>query len=337
MQWRENIYTFGEISPMPLRYATECIVSAAVTSVLAFSGCQSKKKPLTGDELTQVKDLIEFFPPAARSLQFGDTILRRKENDSSVISYKAFSRFVPDSVFSKIFGRGLKPKSYPLGRMQDNAKTNYLLVKAVAGDNRSLLLFCFDKHEKLVAAANVLKPDQLASTSQSVSIDRSFNISKNISRKNPDGSQSEGKEVFILNQDANSFALILTEQLDDRPAEFINPIDTLPRRQKFSADYGPGKTSLVSIRDGNKPGRLMFFIHFEKNKGECNGELKGEAVMTSTNTAVYREGGDPCVMEFIFSATAVTLKEMEGCAAHRGLRCSFDGSFIKRKPVKTKK
>jgi hypothetical protein len=301
---------------------------------LVLVSCNTKRKPLTGDEITAVKELIEFFPQPAASLQFSDSVLRRKEKDSLTISYKTFSKFVPDSVLAKVFGKGLKPKSIPLGRMQDNNKTNYLLMKTVANETRNIILYCFDKNENLIAAINLLKPDQSASTIQSVSIDRNFNIAKSIVRKNSDGTLADGRDVFILNEETKSFMLILTEQLDDKLADLVNPIDTLPRKQKFSADYGSGKNNLVSVRDGSKPDRFIFFIHFEKNKGECNGELKGEAILSGKNTAVYRLGGDPCVMQFTFSASAVTLKEMEGCAAHRGLRCSFDGSFTKKKPLK---
>lgn len=301
---------------------------------LVLINCKTKKKPLTGDEITVVKELIEFFPQPATSLQYSDSILKRKEKDSLAISYKTFSKFVPDTVLAKVFGKSLKPKSFPLGRMQDNNKTNYLLMKTVANDTRNIILYCFNKDEQLVAAINLLKPDQSAATTQSVSIDRNYNIAKSITRKNADESIADGKDVFILNEEGRNFMLILTEQLDDKLAELINPIDTLPRKQKFSADYTNGKNNLVSVRDGSKPDRFIFFIHFEKNKGECNGELKGEATISGKNTAVYRLGGDPCVMQFTFSASAVTLKEMEGCAAHRGLRCSFDGSFAKKKPVK---
>ena len=80
--------------------------------------------------------------------------------------------------------------------MDDN-KTNYLITKAIAGDNRSLLLYCFDKNEKFIAATNLLKLDQSANTTQSVTIDRNFNISKNITRKNPDGTQNEGKKCIF--------------------------------------------------------------------------------------------------------------------------------------------
>ena len=63
-------------------------------------------------------------------------------------------------------------------------------------------------------------------------------------------------------------------------------------------------------------------------------------MLRSANTAEYREDGDPCILKFIFSSTAVTLKELEGCGSRRGLNCSFDGSFARKKyvkPVKTKK
>jgi len=62
--------------------------------------------------------------------------------------------------------------------------------------------------------------------------------------------------------------------------------------------------------------------------------LKGEAMLKTPNTAEYREDGDPCVLKFIFSSASVTLKEEEGCGSRRGLNCSFDGSFARKKYVK---
>ena len=292
---------------------------------------------MTGDELSDVKDFIEFFPLPVKSAQFSDSIFSKKEKDSSAIGYKTLIKFIPDSVLNKVFGKGLKPKSFPLGRMQDGNKTRYLFAKTIAGDNRSLLLYCFDKNDKFVAAANILKPDQSVSTMQAVAVDRNFNISKNITRKNADGSQSDGREVYVLNEEAHAFMLILTDQLDDRASELVNPIDTLPRKQKIAGDYYGGTKNLVSVRDSKKTDRFVFFIHFEKSNSECNGDLKGEAVMTGKNTAEYRAGGDPCVMRFIFSGSSVSVKEVEGCAAHRGLRCSFDGSYARKKLSKPKK
>ncbi|MDP9230442.1 MAG: hypothetical protein M3O67_07205, partial [Bacteroidota bacterium] len=69
-------------------------------------------------------------------------------------------------------------------------------------------------------------------------------------------------------------------------------------------------------------------------------ELKGEAQFASANTAVYHQGGDPCVLKFTFTSTAVSIKEVEGCGARRGLNCSFNGSFPRKKehkPIGSKK
>lgn len=302
-----------------------------------LSACNEKKKPVADGELTDVKDLIDLFPKSSGALYFGDSLIFKKIKDTSAISYKSIIKFVPDSILSKIFGKGLKPNSYPLGRMADDNKTNYLLLKAMAGETKAFLLFCFDKNEKFVTAINLLKPDALPATTQSVSIDRNYNISKIISRRNADGTVSDGKDVYILNNDARNFMLIMTEQLDEKIKEQINPIDTLPRKQKYAADYSSDKNNLVSIRDGKKPDQFIFFIRFEKEKGQCNGELKGEAKFTGKNTAEYKENGDPCVMQFIFSTTSVTLKEVEGCGSHRGLRCSFNGNYAKKKSIKPKK
>ncbi len=63
----------------------------------------------------------------------------------------------------------------------------------------------------------------------------------------------------------------MTDPLDDKITELINPIDTFSRKNKYAADYGTGKMNLVSIRDGRKNDQLTFFIHFEKNNGACTG------------------------------------------------------------------
>jgi hypothetical protein len=168
-------------------------------------------------------------------------------------------------------------------------------------------------------------------------MDKKLSIFKTVQRKNADGTISEGKDVYILNNEARSFMLIVTDQLDEKPAELINPIDTLPRKNKLSADYATGKVNLVSVRDGHRPDRIRFFIHFEKNNHECTGELKGEAMLRSPTIAEYRTGSDPCILQLSFTSSSVTIKEIEGCGSRRGLHCSFDGTYPRKKEVKHKK
>jgi hypothetical protein len=182
----------------------------------------------------------------------------------------------------------------------------------------------------------MLHLDQSSSTSQSAGIDNKLTLSKSITRKNSNGTISDGKDVYVLNNEGHNFMLIMTDALDDKVAELINPIDTLPRKQKYAADYGIGKTNLVSIRDGRKADRLAFFIHIEKNNGECTGESKGVAVMKTATQAEYHEPGEPCGLQFNFTAGSVQVKELGGCGSRRGLRCSFNGFYARKKEIKPK-
>jgi hypothetical protein len=92
----------------------------------------------------------------------------------------------------------------------------------------------------------------------------------------------------------------------------------------------------VSFRDSRNVNKRRFFIHFEKNNGDCIGELKGEAVMKSATTAEYREPGEPCSLQFSFTGSAVTIKELTGCGSKRGVRCSFNGVYSRKKEIKPK-
>jgi hypothetical protein len=126
----------------------------------------------------------------------------------------------------------------------------------------------------------------------------------------------------------------MTDLLDEKNLEVINPIDTFAKTHKLAGDFTIDKRNIVSIRDGRNDKSLTVFVHIEKDNGECIGELKGDAVLTSTTTAVYRQGGDPCVLEFDFSSNSVTIKEVEGCGSRRDLRCKFDGTFKRKKEPK---
>lgn len=291
---------------------------------------------MTGEDKVEVADFIDFFKPVRLSFTYADSQLVKKEKDSLLISSKIFNQFVPDSILGKLFGKSVKPKIYAIGKAEVPKAVSYLFVKTVSTDKRAFLIICFDKNQQFVTSLAALRPDQNPSTMQNVVMDRKFVITKNVLRRNADGSFSEGKDVYSLSAETRSFQLVMTDALDDKPTELINPIDTLPRKNKWSADYANGKMNLVSIRDGRSSGRLIFFIHFEKNNGSCVGELKGDATIRSSNTAEYRVGGDPCVLKFTFTSSSVTLKELEGCGSHRGIRCSFDGSFSKKRETKSK-
>lgn len=308
-------------------------------TVFLLSACGEKKKAvsLSGDEPVNTADFIEFFPNLDLTFYYADSSLRKtkKEKDSLQISYKVFTSVVPDTVLSKIYGKGTKPKIYAVGKAIGLNKESYLLVKTITADKRAMIILGFQPDQAFSAALTALKPDKDATTNESFTLDRRFLITKNVLRKNRDGSMSEGRDVYAFNAESRLFYLVMTDALDDKPAELINPIDTLSRKQKWTADYSSGKMNLVSIRDGRRNNEIRFFIHFEKG-GSCTGELKGEADITGNNTAEYRQDGDPCKLKFIFSSGSVTLQEMEGCGSHRPQNCSFNGSFARKKETKPK-
>lgn len=330
-----NTYFRPQLLPMTLSRK----LLAVLTLFILLSGCKGKKKPsLAGDDPVEVADFMDFFPASSLPFEFSNEQLQRKEKDSLLISYKVFTQFVPDTVFGKIFNKTI-PKLYPLGKVQGENET-YLFAKGVTPSARATFILAFDKKNTFIDALTALRNEPSRDVQRQVVMDKRHSINFVQTRKNKDGSSSEGKDVYILNTDGRQFMLIMTDAIEDRPTELVNPIDTLQRKHKLSGDYTTGKMTLVSIRDNRKADRLSFFIHFEKNNGECTGELKGEATIKSATLAEYRQSGDPCVLQFRFntSASSVTLKEIEGCGSHRGLRCSFDGSYPRKKePPKPKK
>ncbi len=310
-------------------------IAFILLALVMLTGCKQKKKPsLSGDDPVEVSDFIGFFQPVKLPYQVHDSIFSKKDKDSLLISHKIFKQFVPDSVLAKVYGKGVKPKIYMMGGAENPKGETFLFIKTGTKHIQSVFVLAFDNKQQYVAGMPVLRLDNNRATVQSMAMDRNFGITRAVLQRNGDGSMSDGKDVFVLNPDTKNFLLIMTDALNEKITELINPIDTLPRKHKLSADYSAGKMSMVSVRDGRRANQLSFFIHFEKNNGACSGELKGEATIKTSNTAEYRKEGDPCVLKFIFSATAVTLKEEESCGNRRGLNCAFDGSFARKRYVK---
>jgi hypothetical protein len=259
-----------------------------------------------------------------------DTALLNNK-DTTAIRSQAFIAYIPDSIVRKLFRKPSKVKYVPLATVQAANGEQYFVLKAESGSRKAALLVTFDKERNYGAALPFLVPDDDAQTTQVSTLDRSYSIVRNVSSRTEEDVVMEGKDVYVYNKDAKQFTLIMTDLLDEGDMEVINPIDTLARTHTFAADYVQGKRSILSIRDGRTPKEVTFFVHFEKNDGECVGELKGSLFFTSTATAVYRQGGDACVLEFEFKKSSVVMREVEGCGSHRGLQCLFEGTFTKKK------
>ncbi|MCU7550384.1 hypothetical protein OCK74_14780 [Chitinophagaceae bacterium LB-8] len=298
-------------------------------------GCGNNKQEQQEEKNFQYQDFTEKFKSATVPFQLSDTALINNK-DTAQIRDKSFSSLVPDSTKTKLFGKNASVKYVPLAKIAVPGAETYYIVKASAGSKKSALLFSFNKDHEFGGVFPFLIPDEESATSQVSTIDKAYSISRSVFRKQPNDVIAEGKDVYVYNNDAKAFTLIMTDVLDERSEALVNPIDTLPASQKWTGDYTKDNRNIVSVRDGRKPNSLLVFIHFEKNKGQCNGELKGDAEMSGANSAVYRQGGDPCVLQLTFSANSVALKELEGCGSRRGLECSFDGTFKRKKTDKDK-
>jgi hypothetical protein len=303
--------------------------------VLVFA-CKSKKVSLAGNEPVDVHEFIEYFQPIKLPVQFSDTVLTRKGSDSIEIGRTVFAQFVPDSVLVRSFGKSIKPKLFPLGKTGTKNEETYIFIKAICPGKKILYVLCFDPSEKFVAAKPLIVLDGESRVSWLATMDSKYTITILRQRKT-EGQVFYKKEAYVFNS-AGVFTLILTESNEPKSSSALvyNPIDTLPHKHKFSGDYVEDKRNFVSVRDWKDGSRMQFFVHFEKDQGTCKGELKGEAKFVGTNIARYKTNGDGCVMEFAFSASQVRIKELEGCGNHRDIKCFFEGSFEKRKEVKTK-
>ena len=312
-----------------------------LVTILFLIGCKGKKAVSpTGDEPVEAEDFIGFYQPVKLPYLFDATSMRKKEKDSIVLSRKVLTQFIPDSILSTVFSKTTAIKIYPLGRVEASSNEQYIFTKIVStrGNLVAGLISVFNKKNEHENSMFVWRSDRdmTKSMQATANLDTRYTIIRTQARKNADGSTSEGRDIYSYSAETKEFMLIMTDAIGDRITEIINPIDTISRKHKYAGDYVSGKMTLVSIRDGRKADRLNFFIHFEKNNGECTGELKGEALLRSANMAEYRQGGDPCVLQFRFTSAAVTLKELEGCGAHRGLRCAFDGVYSRKKEPKPK-
>ncbi|HEX4852013.1 MAG TPA: hypothetical protein VFV08_14460, partial [Puia sp.] len=250
--------------------------------VFAFSCSHQKKKD---GEVMDVHEFMDLFHTVSLPYQFTDSIFKHHASDS-LIAFKTILQFLPDSVFSGQFGKAGRPKLYSIGKVPVKKNETYLYVKAIGAGRKIAYVLCFDKDSKFVTSMPLIINDGDPSVNWNSSMDAKYTITTNRQRKTKDGLLIYKKWVYVFN-DAGVFTLILTESNEAKPKslQVYNPIDTLPRKHKYSGDYVTDKLNFISVRDGKNSSYMNFFVHFEKDDGECKGELKGEARFLNTYTA----------------------------------------------------
>lgn len=300
---------------------------------VAIFSCKGKKQ--NDSNSYSYEDFDSKFSKSQLPFQISDTSLSRLK-DTTTIKSPELSYIMSDSNKSQLFGKPYHGKYLALAKFEKSKGEIYYLVHLSTPSRRGLYLIVMDNKGDYKSSFPFLIDDFDPSTILTSSIDRSFSISKTTIQKKSTGSNAERKEVYQYNASNNRFNLIMTDAMGGAIQALINPIDSFSRKNKLAGDYVRGKNNLVSIRDGRHSNQLLVFVHIENPESDCSGELKGDVNLTNSNSAIYRQGGDPCVLNFQFSGNSVSLKEQEGCGSHRGVNCLFDGSFHKKKPVKSK-
>jgi hypothetical protein len=308
-----------------------------------FTSCRHKAAGIGGDlEKMEPGDFLAMFHSFSLPLNFADSSLSRRAVDSP-LAWPAFSQFISDSLVQKHFGKSVKPRLYASGKLIVKNAETYLFIKALSPSRKILYLVCLDKDGKFQTGMPLVMREENSEIRYTASIDNKYVISVSRLHKDGDGRAVFVRTVWVYNAEG-VFTLIMRESNEGKPrtAQIYNPIDTLAHKHKFTGDYIQDKRNFISFRDGKNNSVLRFFVHFEKDNGNCKGELKGEARFVSSTVARYIASGDPCSLEFNFNEKNVHMKELEGCGNHRDIRCYFDGIYSKHKeavvkPVKTRR
>jgi hypothetical protein len=293
-------------------------------------GCKDKKIDLSGEVPVKISDFVAVFPKITPPYTVADTNIT-KVGDTITIGIKAFLQFFPDSSLTPIAGTNRKLVIHPVGKIEKEKETYYLFSFAAHKKNKHLAVFVMDKKNKYLASKELLRTGSGDDYTHSVSINREPTFLITQEKYGKENTLLFSRSGWVYSSEGIFMVVINDSNEDPKKISVINPIDTLPRKNKYSGDYAEDKRNFISIRDAKKPNTYSFFIHFEKEEGSCKGELKGEMKMKDASTAIFTLNGDPCVIDFRFEDNQVTLKEQGSCGNHRGIKCFFDDTFIKKK------
>jgi hypothetical protein len=305
------------------------IITCVVLLVLVVS-CGKKAKDINADEAIETTDFIESFPLRELPILFQQKDLKKIESDSFFIKKSVVSTFLPDSIFKAAFPRIKDVRFYRKGRYKaEESGETYLFLAAEKKDKKNIYLICFDANNVFKASMSLVEKNSNPEVSSEGGIDKRLTVIKTRNTLSRDGKAYYNKSAYVYNTEG-LFTLILTES--NEPVEektVYNPIDTLSRKDPLSGDYKQDKKNFVSIRDGGKTGKLLFFINIEKPGNGCDGSLRGDMVQVKPRVYHYNKADDHCVLEFSFNGKGLQVRELEACGNHRGVRCAFDGRFRK--------
>ncbi len=282
-------------------------------------------------ETESMEELMAGFTEIKLPFSLSDSIFQVKTNDSLALEYARFENLVKDSTILQVY-QDRKPKVFPLGKFSNGEAESYLVYQ-IKGKPNTIMVSAVDENLEPKAGMVLLSDDEKVSATNQVNIDRNFLFYLIDHYKQKDGSTSSYSAVHAYNT-AGLFMEIMNDGLKrGEKREIVNPIDSFPRTHKYAGDFGTNERNFISIRDGENEKSFRFFINMEKS-AECVGEVKGEAVWITADSAFFNSTTDACAIAFKFVGNTVLINEVEGCGNRRPFECRFDASLPRMKKKK---
>lgn len=299
--------------------------------IFLTASCKEDTPNLSGEEKVSLGTFNQAFQDLNLPMRIYDSSLA-KLGDTATISYTAISGLLPDSILTQIKkSEEQKVSFHAIGKKVSPSLTYYLLQMR-KGKNISLVVFVFTKENKFAAYKDLLSMKSTDGYMHNVYItsEPAFIISREKTGKNNTNLYSRNSYAYSTSSQA--FILVMKDSNESPESlAIIDPIDTLPQKNKYSGNYVEDKRNFITVRDGKDANTYQFFIHFEKNNGDCTGELKGSMKIIGEKHAIYKETNDACVIDFRFEGRELVVKEQGNCGNHRGIKCFFDDSYTKKK------
>ncbi len=265
-----------------------------------------------------------------------DSTIEKFASDSA-LNIQLFAESFSDTIFNPIFAKNRKFKLFPLGKIQQGDKESYYLTLAKANQLSVLFLSVYDSNKHMATMPLIISGNDSLDITNSASIDKKLTIvvNKDWMIKN----DPYYRRIIYAYNNVGVFTTVLTETNEQRRSEtsVTNPLDTFPKKNKYSGDYSKGPGNQLFIRDGSVTGEYLFFVHFKRTDQDepCNGELRGSFKMTDEVSGQYTKTGDPCGLTFTFKGQEATVKENGSCGNYRDIKCFFDDVYMKKKEPKT--
>ena len=303
--------------------------------IVAIASCKHKQTDLSSDAPIKPNQFVTAFELLENGFTANDSNIVRLA-DTVNINTKLLARFIPDSIVNRLMNGDKNTSFHPVGRVD---KTNEVFLVLVSIKNRkpTTTVLVFDKKNMFVASKDLFRAgDNNEGYHYTISINRepTFFVSKEKMVNEKDLKYTKLGWAF----NGKSFIEVVKEsnERSEKLTAIINPIDTFARENAYSGNYVEDDRNYIAVRDGRTKQDYLFFLHIDKNEGNCVGELKGEMHLTDSTHGTYSSGGDPCVINFTFDRNIIVIKEKGSCGNRRGMDCFFDDAYTKKKETKKK-